>query len=76
MISNLAVALSRTHAATVRTVEDTVAPIRRLAAYCPDAVIAGLLNRQQRTTATGLPFTIKRVRSLRAHWGIPRFVPP
>jgi hypothetical protein len=76
LISNLAVALSRTRAATVCSVETTVALIRRLAACCPDAVIAGLLNRQQRTTATGLPLTINRVRSLRAHWGIPCFVPP
>ncbi|TVQ84104.1 MAG: DNA-binding protein, partial [Chromatiaceae bacterium] len=75
-ISDLTVALPRTRAATVRTDEDTVALIRRLAAFYPDAVIAGVLNRQQRTTATGLPFTINRVSSLRTHWGIPCFVPP
>ena len=76
LISDLSIALPRTRAATVRTDEDTVALIRRLAAYYPDAVIAGVLNRQQRTTATGLPFTINRVSSLRTHWGIPCFVPP
>src|SRR5215471_14425969 len=32
--------------ATVRTDEDTVALVRRLAAHYPDAVIAGILNRQ------------------------------
>ena len=76
LISDLTVALPRTRQATVRTDEDTVTLIRRLAAYYPDAVIAGVLNRQQRTTATGLPFTVNRVNSLRTHWGIPRFVPP
>jgi hypothetical protein len=76
LISDLSIALPRTRAATVRTDEDTVALIRRLAAFYPDAVIAGVLNRQQRTTATGLPFTINRVGSLRTHWDIPCFVPP
>lgn len=73
LLSDLAIALPRTRPATVRTDEDTVALIRHLAAYYPDAVIAGVLNRQQRTTATGLPFTINRVSSLRTHWGIPCF---
>jgi len=75
LISDIAVALPR-RAATVRTDEDTVALIRRLAVYYPDAVIAGVLNRQQRTTATGLPFTVNRVSSLRTHWGIACFIPP
>jgi DNA invertase Pin-like site-specific DNA recombinase len=75
LISDIRVALPR-RAATVRTDEDTIALIRRLAVYYPDAVIAGVLNRQQRTTVTGLPFTVNRVSSLRTHWGIACFTPP
>jgi len=59
-----------------RTDEDTIEIVRRLAALYPDGVIAGVLNRQKRRTATGLPFTSDRVCSLRAHWKIPRFEPP
>ena len=39
--------------------------------HYPDAVIAGILNRQHRTTARGLSFTANRVASLRTHWHIP-----
>jgi DNA invertase Pin-like site-specific DNA recombinase len=60
-----------THAPN-RTAEETVDLVRRLAAHYPDAVIAGILNRQGRTTATGMRFTTNRVCSLRTHWGIPR----
>jgi hypothetical protein len=52
-------------AAPVRTDEDTVALMRRLAVHYPDAVIAGILNRQQRTTAYGHRFTANHVRDLR-----------
>jgi DNA invertase Pin-like site-specific DNA recombinase len=55
----------------VRTDEDTVELIRRLAAHYPDARIAGILNRQHRRTARGLSFTASRVASLRTHWHIP-----
>ncbi len=75
LISDIDLALPQ-RAATVRTDEDTVALIRRLAVHYPDAVIAGVLNRQQRTTATGLPFNANRVSSLRTHWGIACFTPP
>lgn len=57
--------------APVRTEEDTIDLVRRLALHYPDAVIAGVLNRQGRRTATGLRFTANRVSSLRTHWGIP-----
>jgi hypothetical protein len=70
LISDIDVALPR-RAATVCTQEETIALIRRLAVHYPDAIIAGVLNRQQRITATGLPFTVNRVSSLRTHWGIP-----
>jgi excisionase family DNA binding protein len=59
----------------VRTDEDTVARVRRLAEHYPDAVIAGILNRQGRRTARGLRFEGNRVASLRTHWRIPCFAP-
>ena len=54
----------------IRTAEDTVALVRRLAAYHPDATIAGILNRQGRRTARELSFTATRVQGLRHHYGI------
>ena len=61
--------------ATVRTDEDTIALVRRLAVHYPDAVIAGILNRQGRRTAHGHRFEANRVKSLRQHWKIPGFEP-
>jgi len=74
-LSEIDLDLLRRRAAPVRTDEDTVALVRRLAIHYPDAVIAGILNRQQRTTAYGHRFTAGRVGSLRRHWGIPCFEP-
>ena len=65
--------LPRSRPATIRTDEDTIELLRRLAAHYPDTVIAGILNRQGRTTARGLSFTANRVSSLRTHWKIPCF---
>ena len=48
-----------------RTDEDTISLLRRLAALYPDEVIAGILNRQERKTATGERFTANQVGSLR-----------
>ena len=59
-----------------RTDEDTISLLRRLAALYPDEVIAGILNRQGRKTATGERFTANQVGSLRRYRGIPRFQPP
>jgi DNA invertase Pin-like site-specific DNA recombinase len=59
----------------IRTDEDTIALIRRLAVHYPDAVIAGILNRQHRTTARGMSYTASRVQSLRHHWKIPCYQP-
>jgi hypothetical protein len=55
----------------IRTDEDTIDLIRRLAVHYPDAIIAGILNRQHRRTARGLSYTASRVQSLRYHWHIP-----
>jgi excisionase family DNA binding protein len=68
--------LPRRRAAPVRTDEDTVTLVRRLAVHYPDAVIAGILNRQQRTTAYGHRFTANHVGNLRRHWNIARYEPP
>jgi DNA invertase Pin-like site-specific DNA recombinase len=67
--------LHRREQPTNRTDEETVELVRRLALHYPDAVIAGILNRQGRLTATGMRFTTNRVCSLRTHWGIPRCEP-
>jgi DNA invertase Pin-like site-specific DNA recombinase/uncharacterized protein YndB with AHSA1/START domain len=75
LLRELDVALWHVHTPSLRTDEETIDLVRRLAAHYPDAVIAGVLNRQERRTATGLRFTANRVCSLRTHWGIPRFQP-
>ena len=75
LISDLDVDLPRSTPAPIRTDEETVELVRRLAAHYPDAVIAGILNRQGRETARGMRFTTNRVCTLRTHWGIARFQP-
>jgi hypothetical protein len=55
----------------IRTDEDTIDLLYRLAVHHPDAVIAGILNRQHRATARGLSFTASRIQGLRHHWDIP-----
>jgi len=69
-ISELTVPLRRRQP-PIRTDEDTIDLIRRLAVHYPDAVIAGILNRQHRRTARGLSYTASRVQSLRYHRHIP-----
>jgi Recombinase len=69
-ISELTVPLRRRQP-KIRTDEDTIDLIRRLAVHYPDAVIAGILNRQGRRTARGLSYTASKVQSLRHHWKIP-----
>ena len=70
-LTEINLALPRSRPATVRTAEDTIALVRRLAVHYPDSVIAGILNRQGRATAYGHRFTAGRVGNLRRHWGIP-----
>src|SRR5215207_5601921 len=70
-ISELSVPLKRKPPQRLRTEEDTIDLLRRLAVHYPDATIAGILNRQHRRTARGLPFTASRVQSLRHHWNVP-----
>ena len=61
--------------ATVRTDEDTIALVRRLAVHYPDAVIAGILNRQGRRTVHGHRFEANHVGNLRRYWKIAGFEP-
>jgi DNA invertase Pin-like site-specific DNA recombinase len=73
IISELNVNLQYRNAPPIRTEQDTIELVRRLAAHYPDAVIAGILNRQGRRTARGHRFTANRVGNVRRHWKIPRF---
>ena len=74
-LGEIELALPRSRPATIRTDEDTIALVRRLAVHHPDTVIAGILNRQGRKTARGHRFEGNRVCNLRQHWSIPCFVP-
>jgi DNA invertase Pin-like site-specific DNA recombinase len=74
-LTEIDLALSHKRQAAVRTDEDTVALVRRLAMHYPDTVIAGILNRQRRRTAKGHRFEGNRVATLRTNWKIPCFVP-
>ncbi|BCH12329.1 hypothetical protein MesoLj131c_65870 (plasmid) [Mesorhizobium sp. 131-3-5] len=79
-LSRLTVALPRSRPATVRTDEDTLALLRRLAPQYPDAVIACILNHQGRRTAYGHRFDANRVgylaRTGRFPSARPRHQPP
>lgn len=75
LLTEVDVPLPRSRPAPIRTSEDVVDLVRRLAVHYTDAVIAGILNRQGKTTATGMRFTANRASSLRTHWQIPCFKP-
>ncbi|MCA1677439.1 MAG: recombinase family protein [Actinobacteria bacterium] len=74
-LTELAVALPRPQPA-IRTNEDTIELLERLAAHYPDATIAGILNRQGRRSATGERFTAIIVGGLRRYRNIPAYQPP
>lgn len=76
VVTEIDVSLPRSRPAHNRTDEDTVALALRLAELYPDTIIAGILNRQERTTGTGKRFTANDVGNLRRHRGIARFEPP
>jgi predicted DNA-binding transcriptional regulator AlpA len=75
-ITMLDIAVPRFKPMGPRTDADTISLLRRLAALYPDEVIAGILNRQGRKTATGERFTANQVGSLRRYRGIPRCQAP
>jgi predicted DNA-binding transcriptional regulator AlpA len=74
-LDKIDLALPRSRPATIRTSEDTIALVRRLARHYPDDVIAGILNRQERRTAYGHRFEVSHVGNLRRRWNIPQFKP-
>ena len=74
-ITPLEVPLPRRVYSGIRTDEDTVELVTRLAALYRDDVIAGILNRQGRKTATGDRFTAGHVGNLRRYRKITRFQP-
>jgi DNA invertase Pin-like site-specific DNA recombinase len=76
MITELDVHLPRLNPARIRTDEDTVELVRRLAVHYHDGVIAGILNRQGRKTVRGERFSANQVGSLRRYRDIARFEPP
>jgi hypothetical protein len=76
MITELDLNLPRLNPARIRTDEDTVELVRRLAVHYPDGVIAGILNRQGRKTVRGERFAANQVGSLRRYRNIARFEPP
>jgi DNA invertase Pin-like site-specific DNA recombinase len=76
MITELDVHLPRLNPARIRTDEDTIELVRRLAVHYNDGVIAGILNRQGRTTVRGERFSANQVGSLRRYRDIARFEPP
>ena len=61
---------------SVRTAEDTIALLERLAAHYDDATIAAILNRQGRRSAKGERFTRSIVKGLRQYRNIPAYQPP
>ncbi len=58
-----------------RTGEHTISIVRRLAEHHPDRQIAAILNKQRRTTGTGLPFTEARVKGVRQRAAITAAAP-
>jgi DNA invertase Pin-like site-specific DNA recombinase len=75
-LTEIDLALPRMKPRGLHTDEDTISLLRRLAVHYPDDVIAGILNRQGRRTASGERFTANQVGSLRRYRHIPRYEPP
>ncbi len=75
-LTEIDLALPRMKPRGLHTDEDTISLLRRLAVHYPDDVIAGVLNRQGRRTASGERFTANHVSSLRHYRHIPRYEPP
>jgi DNA invertase Pin-like site-specific DNA recombinase/transposase-like protein len=70
-ISELTIPVKKTPQRRLRTSEDTIDLVRRLAVHYDDAKIAWILNRQHRRTPRGLSYTAGRVQGLRHYRGIP-----
>ena len=75
-LTEIDLSLPRMKPRGLHTDEDTISLLRRLAVHYPDDVIAGILNRQGRQTASGERFTANQVGCLRRYRQIPRYEPP
>ena len=75
-LTEIDLALPRLKPRGLHTDEDTISLLRRLVVHYPDDVIAGVLNRQGRRTASGERFTANQVGCLRRYRQIPRYEPP
>jgi hypothetical protein len=76
MITELDVVARTVKVPTMRTAEETIDLVRRLAPHYSNAVIAGILNRQGRRTVHGERFTATSVSGLRQYWDLPRWQRP
>jgi len=74
-ISQIDLELKSCNTPPLRTDEDTIELVRRLAVHYPDSVIAGIVNRQGRRTVRGDRFTANKIGNLRRYWKIPCFDP-
>ncbi|HJY87776.1 MAG TPA: recombinase family protein [Candidatus Acidoferrales bacterium] len=75
-LTEIDLSLPRMKPRGLHTDEDTISLLHRLAVHYPDGVIAGILNRQGRRTASGERFTANHVSSLRRYRQISRYEPP
>jgi DNA invertase Pin-like site-specific DNA recombinase len=75
-LTDLVIPLPHSTYRPLRTDEQTVSLLRRLAVHYPDAMIASILNRQGRRTARGERFTAISVAGVRAYRHIPRYQSP
>ena len=74
-VTTLGIALPHHAPPGLHTDEDTIALLARMARLYPDDVIAGILNRQGRKTATGQRFTAGHVGNLRRYHKLDRHQP-
>jgi len=74
-LTTINLSLPRFQPSGIRTNEDTIELMSRLANHYSDDLIAGILNRQGRRTAYGERFTANQVGGLRRYRNIPRFQP-
>jgi hypothetical protein len=66
-LTEIDLSLPRMKPRGLHTDEDTISLLHRLAVHYPDGVIASILNRQGRRTASGERFTANHVISLRRY---------
>lgn len=72
-VTELDLELKRRNSSVLKTNEDTIELVRRLAPHYSDQTIAGILNRQGRLTANGERFNTNSVCGLRRYWKMQKF---